>query len=70
MACYYRNESIVQVLLDYGANVNIHKGKPLYFALRNKNYDIVRLLLQNGAKIELVYDLISKNWTGIPCWTC
>lgn len=48
--------ALVQILLDYGADVNIQDSKgntALYYAAMNKNMRMIDLLLENGAKTSI-----------------
>jgi ankyrin repeat protein len=48
--------AIVQLLIDRGANANVHdtgeKWTPLHFAARDQNAPIVRSLLEAGAAVD------------------
>jgi ankyrin repeat protein len=50
------NCSIVQILLEYGANVNqcdYHNTSPLYLAIKGRNTKIANLLLEYGADTNI-----------------
>jgi ankyrin repeat protein len=50
------NYEITEILLEYGANVNIMDNNcltPLYFALNGRNLEIIKLLIKNGADINI-----------------
>lgn len=54
-ACENGNYEIAELLIDYGANINVvdsNKSTPLIEALDSESYDIMQLLLENGADIE------------------
>lgn len=55
-ACIRDNESVVLSLVKHNANVNIqcevNNWTPIFFAVRNKNLKIVKLLLEKGADIN------------------
>lgn len=54
-ACIYGRESIVQLLLNNGADIdfcNENGNSPLHIACEYGHESIVRLLLSNGAKIN------------------
>uniref|UniRef100_A0A6C0I1W8 Uncharacterized protein n=1 Tax=viral metagenome TaxID=1070528 RepID=A0A6C0I1W8_9ZZZZ len=50
------NYSIVQILLEYGVNVNqcdYHNTSPLYLAIKGRNTRIANLLLEYGADVNI-----------------
>jgi ankyrin repeat protein len=52
------NYSIIQILLEYGANVNqcdYHNTSPLYLAIKGRNTRIANLLLEYGADANIHY---------------
>ena len=52
------NYPIVQILLEYGANVNqcdYHNTSPLYLAIKERNTRIANLLLEYGADTNIHY---------------
>lgn len=55
-ACQKKNISseIISLLLENEANVNsiAEKGTPLYYAVSNKRFDLVQILVKNGADIN------------------
>ena len=51
-ACHYGQEQVVRMMLDSGANVNVHDGMtgtPLHIAAHHGYEKVVRLLLARGA---------------------
>src|SRR6266478_5405907 len=63
-ASYHRDIGVMQLLLEYGANVNkrIHYGwTPLYWALLNRNVEVVCSLLQ------YVVDIDKAGLTALDC---
>ena len=53
-----RDVNIAKILIDYGANVNLQDDKdknnyPIMKAAKESNYELVELLLENGADIKL-----------------
>lgn len=65
-AILHKDYDCVKVLLDYGANVNYEDAfldeTLLYTALKKKQYDIARFLLEKGAKIDIKsYNLIKRK---------
>ena len=47
---------IVDILLKYGANINIvnsYNITPLHYAIKNNHFNVVKLLIENGADIEI-----------------
>ena len=71
IACRYGTKDIVKCFIDRGANVNeiVETGllcwgrfAPLHFAVENGSWEIVRLLLEHGAKTE-VRDC--EGWTPL-----
>jgi hypothetical protein len=52
------NYPIVQILLEYGANINqcdYHNTSPLYLAIKERNTRIANLLLEYGADTNIHY---------------
>ncbi|KAK6342226.1 hypothetical protein TWF730_001704 [Orbilia blumenaviensis] len=49
------NRDVVELLLEYGANINKDGGKALCGAAQNGHRDVVELLLKNGANINWYY---------------
>ena len=76
MACYKKYDSIVKVLIENGANVNVtkknifdHTETPLSVACGNGNESIVKYLVERGAYINVelnTYDSI-KTPLSIAC---
>lgn len=53
---YDTNLKTIQLLIDYGANVNAQDSNdetPLYYAIENNHETVVELLLQNNADINI-----------------
>ncbi len=60
------NNELVDLVLTYGARVNEFDrlgGHPLSYALENKRYDIMELLLERGANPNLMRSEI-ESWLG------
>lgn len=58
--------SIAKKLIDYGADVNAlsKTGKtPLYMAVGMRNADLVELLLEKGAKVDLIHKVFDYTQT-------
>ncbi|XP_044005941.1 putative ankyrin repeat protein RF_0381 [Aphidius gifuensis] len=59
MAMEKTNDSVIQYLVEHGANVNFFDAPdgvpPLHYAVENKNEKIVNMLLNAGANINLKY---------------
>ena len=49
--------SIVEMLLEYGADANDMDGnkRVIFTAIKNKNYDAVKSLINNGADLKAIY---------------
>ncbi len=63
---------ITKLLLSHGADVNIedsNKQSPLYFAVLNRNKDLVTLLLANNSKTEVGYSDANYGINGVPYYT-
>ena len=63
-ACKYNNFSIVNVLIEYGANVNVkdgHGNTPLQIAVEYRNDEIAALLL-NHEELKCNLDLIKDEF--------
>ncbi|AEQ60797.1 putative ankyrin repeat- containing protein [Acanthamoeba polyphaga mimivirus] len=43
--------SLLRLLIEYGVDVNAHNYLPLYSAVSSKNFDKVKLLVENGANV-------------------
>jgi len=55
-ACKTGNLEILELLMDHGAKVNIHNAKgqtPLYLAASRRHKSIIRLLLLQGAVLDI-----------------
>ncbi|MDR1139574.1 MAG: DnaJ domain-containing protein [Rickettsiales bacterium] len=54
LACKLGNLDVVNLLLKYGADPNVHGAfhPPLHYALRKNKIDIAKVLLEHGAKAE------------------
>lgn len=59
IACAGRQDSLIQLLLDYGADIE-HKNKrgfsPLMIATIHNFEDIVKILLDNNANVEVQFE--------------
>ena len=70
-ACYLNDFDMIILLLEYGANINsqdITGQTPIFYAIRNKynlhpviNSMVTRLLLENGADSNNIYDFNKVN---------
>ncbi|XP_044000972.1 uncharacterized protein LOC122847395 [Aphidius gifuensis] len=62
------NDSVIQYLVEHGANVNFIDSPdgcpPLHYAVTNKNKNIVNILLNKGANVNLKY---GKKKTTVLC---
>lgn len=84
-ASYLNDPDMIRILLEYGANINaqdIIRQTPLYYALRNRynlhpiiNTMVTRLLLENGADANNIYDFnnvnarkYAYNIKKLECW--
>ena len=84
-ACYLNDYDMIILILEYGANINspdIIKQTPLFYAIRNRynlhpfiNNSVVRLLLENGADANNIYDFNNMNARkyafkiqNLECW--
>lgn len=52
ISCSYGYHDIVELLIKYGGNINIHDGHLLTLAIMSKNPDVVTLLLSNNIMIS------------------
>lgn len=60
-ASIQNNEPFIKALIKYGADVNQHdyfNNTPLHYAIHNKNSNVVKLLLEHGAKTGF----LTKNY--------
>ena len=46
------SKEVVEALLKHGADANCNQGIPLKVAVSKNNYEVVRCLLEHGAKVE------------------
>jgi hypothetical protein len=70
-ASYLNDPEMIRMLLEYGANINspdIIKQTPIFYAIQNRyslhpiiNSLVVRLLLENGADANNIYDFNNVN---------
>lgn len=67
IASYYGSDKIVNLLLERGVNpnlTNLNGTTPLMYAkdafLKNRNFRIIKLLIENGANIKAI-DIYKKN---------
>lgn len=84
-ASYLNDPDMIRLLLEYGANINssdIIKQTPLFYAIRNRyglhpiiNTMVTRLLLENGADANNIYDFNNVNARkyaykiqNLECW--
>lgn len=67
LCCTHLKDGVdrVQYFIDHGANVNIRNDMPLLKAALNGRVKIARLLLDNGAKINLDLKSRVKYWKTI-----
>jgi len=70
MATNTNNVDKVRLLLETGRVTNINKTdgfgrSPIYVASENGNYEIVKLLLENGADPKLLPKKYPRNSTGL-----
>lgn len=52
LACLLGYDDIVEILLKYGSNpcaLNDDKYNVLYYAVKGKNYNCIKLIVENGA---------------------
>lgn len=63
-AIYYGQLEMAQFLLDRGDDVHYEDDLPLYFAVCRKHYDAIRLLLENGADVNMRGGWPLKNATS------
>jgi len=69
IASQYGNHTIVQLLINYHANINfknLNGWTPLHIACQNEQTEVVRDLLENGAKVNLTTQ-DSKTALHIAC---
>ena len=57
LASYFNHKSIVEFLIEHGADVNLHsnngmKVAPLHSAVANKNLVVAKILLEHGADVN------------------
>lgn len=55
-AAAYGDESIVQILVDFGADIDVldrYSRSPLYYAIDADKPDVIRLLISLGANLEI-----------------
>ena len=62
MACHWKKEKIIKLLLQYGANINHESTQlglnPLACVLIKERLDLAKLLISKGAKVERTYELL------------
>lgn len=61
-ASWYNNAEIVEILLENGADPNVHSTwgsgeTPLHFAVRNGSVEAAQVLIANGAEVDIQTDL-------------
>lgn len=55
VACQFNRIDVAKVLLTYGADCNLTNSQgsvPLHYCMHNNSPDLVRLLIDNGAKVD------------------
>ena len=69
-AVKYNKTEIANLLLEKGANPNAGFNSPLFWAVKNKNEDLVKSLVSKGAKLDytdivssksIIYTALEKN---------
>jgi ankyrin repeat protein len=70
VAVKYRNIEVLKLLLEHGANPNFtcEKGRPLDLAIRNRDIEIVRLMLMLSVKAGANLDKNSEDRNAIPLY--
>lgn len=64
IACDLKKVDIINLLVRYGANVNIFNGLPLSYCIQHCDYTLVNLLINNGANPKLgnsIYYAVYKS---------
>lgn len=60
-ACYYNDYTTAKLALECLADVNTGDGFPLFCAIENNNYKLTKLLLDKGAKADIINRQQSKT---------
>ena len=59
------NLKMVKLLIEYGADVNVHNGYPLITSIGYRHSDIAKLLIENGADVNLNNPLVTAvKWNS------
>jgi len=63
IACEKNNETIIKLLVEHGADVNVlaDNKTPLLLAYRNNNESILKYLVEHGAVKNMVLKLACKD---------
>jgi len=67
-AAYHGHLNVIELLVTNGADIHANNEEALSFAVwhtKNANLDIVKYLLQNGAKIEISKNSHQTKWQNI-----
>lgn len=52
---------VIEIFIQNGADLNINNGLPLFLAIKNKNLECIKLLLQCGANPDLLENLVAND---------
>ena len=67
---FQNNIELTEILLEQGANVNIKGGEypvPISLAIRDGNKEVLKLLLEKGAKVSSTSVLYAANMAAEKC---
>lgn len=53
-ACYYNDYTTARLAIECGADLNTSDGFPLFCAIENNNYKLTKMLLEKGAKADII----------------